>query len=82
MLGTSAPSEAYPCKGGGPNDYCFIYTSRAGNHQWERLLKIMGREDLLDDPRFATPQRPRRAHATRSTRCIVAVDHASATRSR
>jgi formyl-CoA transferase len=56
VMGTSAPSETYPCRGGGPNDWCFIYTSRAGNRQWERLLEVMGREDLLDDPRFATPK--------------------------
>jgi formyl-CoA transferase len=56
VLGTSAPSDVYPCKGGGPNDYCYIYTSRAGNHQWQRLLGAIGREDLLEDPRFATPQ--------------------------
>jgi formyl-CoA transferase len=56
VLGTSAPSDVYPCKGGGPNDYCYIYTTRAGNHQWQRLLTAIGRDDLLDDPRFATPQ--------------------------
>ena len=56
VLGTSAPSEVFPCKGGGPNDYCYIYTTRAGSHQWERLLNVMGREDLLDDPRYKTPQ--------------------------
>ena len=54
VVGTNAPSEAYPCKGGGPNDYCYIYTTRAGNHQWERLLNVIGREDLIGDPRFAT----------------------------
>jgi formyl-CoA transferase len=56
VLGTNAPSEAYPCKGGGPNDYCYVYTTRAGNHHWERLLHVIGREDLLNDPRFATNQ--------------------------
>lgn len=54
VLGTNAPSEAYRCQGDGPNDYCYIYTTRAGNHQWQRLLEVIGREDLLDDPRFAT----------------------------
>jgi formyl-CoA transferase len=54
VLGTNAPSEAYPCKGGGPNDYCYVYTTRAGNHHWERLLRVIGREDLLADPRFTT----------------------------
>ena len=56
VLGTSAPSDVYQCKGGGPNDYCYIYTTRAGNHQWQRLLTTIGHADLLDDPRFATPQ--------------------------
>jgi formyl-CoA transferase len=56
LLGSTSPSEAYPCKGGGPNDYCFIYSSRAGNRHWERLLNFMGRDDLLKDERFSTPE--------------------------
>jgi formyl-CoA transferase len=56
VLGTTAPSDAYRCKGDGPNDWVYVYSSRAGNAQWERLLQVIGREDLLDDPRFATPQ--------------------------
>jgi formyl-CoA transferase len=56
VLGTTAPSDAYRCKGDGANDYAYIYSTRAGNAQWERLLKVIGRDDLLDDPRFATPQ--------------------------
>jgi len=56
ILATSSPSEAYPCKGGGPNDYCYVYTTRAGNHQWLRLLAAIGREDIAADPRFASPQ--------------------------
>ncbi len=61
VMGTNAPSEAYACKGGGPNDYCYIYTTRAGNHHWERLLHVIGRDDLLDDPRFVD-NRNRYAH--------------------
>jgi formyl-CoA transferase len=56
---TAAPSGLYPCKGGGPNDYCFIYTARdelTGNRQWRTLLKTIGRSDLLDDIRFVTPE--------------------------
>jgi formyl-CoA transferase len=52
----SAPSAAYPCKPGGPNDYIYIYTSRVGNRHWDRLIRAIGREDLLEDPRFVTPQ--------------------------
>ena len=55
--GHTAPSGLYPCKGGGLNDYCFIYTSRAGNRHWDRLLKAIGREDLIDDERFNSPQK-------------------------
>jgi formyl-CoA transferase len=57
----SAPTGLYPCRGGGPNDYCVLYTSRANNVQWHRLLDAIGRPELKDDPRFATPE-SRREH--------------------
>lgn len=50
-LRSSAPSEVYPCKDGG---YVFIYSTRARDHQWKALLTVMGRQDLIGDPRFAT----------------------------
>jgi formyl-CoA transferase len=53
--GGNPPIGVYPCKGGGPNDYVYIYTSRANPEHWTRLLKVMGREDLIGDPRFANP---------------------------
>jgi formyl-CoA transferase len=56
LLARSAPSDAYPCHPGGPNDYCFVYTSRADNRHWHRLLGAIGREDLIADTRFATPE--------------------------
>jgi formyl-CoA transferase len=49
------PVGIYPCKGGGANDYVYIYTSAANPEHWNRLLKVMGREDLLGDPKFSTP---------------------------
>jgi formyl-CoA transferase len=55
QLGMTAPCDTYPCLGEGPNDYCFIYTSRAGNRHWERLLQVIGRPELIGEPRFATP---------------------------
>ncbi len=55
LTGGNAPCDVYPCKPGGPNDYVYIYTTRAGNHQWNRLLTAIGREDLIDDARFTSP---------------------------
>ncbi len=59
ITGGTAPCGIFPCKPGGPNDYVYIYTTRAANHQWERLLRAIGREDLLDDERFQTPLKRR-----------------------
>ena len=53
--GSNAPSGLYPCAPGGLNDYVWIMTSRANPEHWSRLCKVMGREDLIEDPRFATP---------------------------
>jgi len=52
--GNNAPSGLYPCKPGGPNDYVYINTSRANPEHWTRLLKLIGREDLIGDERYAT----------------------------
>jgi formyl-CoA transferase len=52
--GNNAPAGLYPAKGGGPNDYLYITTSRANPEHWTRLMKLIGREDLIEDPRFAT----------------------------
>jgi formyl-CoA transferase len=56
VSGGNPPCGIYPCKGGGPNDYIYVYTSRTNPEHWRRLLSVLGREDLLADTRFATPQ--------------------------
>src|SRR5260370_12595746 len=48
------PSGIYPCKPGVPNDYVYVFTSHANPEHWRRLLKIIGQEALIEDPRFAT----------------------------
>ena len=53
--GGNPPIGVYPTKGGGPNDYVYIFTSPANPEHWTRLLKVMGREELIGDKRFATP---------------------------
>src|ERR1043166_1322464 len=49
------PIGIYPCKGGGPNDYVYVYTSAANPEHWTRLLKVIGRDDLIGDERYGTP---------------------------
>ena len=51
--GGQPPIGIYPCKGG-PNDYVYIYAGAASPEHWNRLLKAMGREDLIDDARYST----------------------------
>jgi formyl-CoA transferase len=51
-----APSDVFPCKGGGPNDYCFIHIKGSQLRPWEALLRVVGREDLAGDARYATPK--------------------------
>ncbi len=52
-----APAGMFPCKPFGENDYIHIYCSRhPGSKQFENLCKVIGREDLLEDPRMATPR--------------------------
>ena len=50
--GGNCPSGIYPCKPEGPNDYVYLLTSRANPQHWPRLLKLIGREDLLGDARY------------------------------
>jgi len=53
--GGQPPIGVYPTKGGGPNDYVYIFTSPANPDHWNRLLKLMRREDLIGDRRYDTP---------------------------
>jgi len=56
LSGIAAPSGVYPCKPGGPNDYVYVYTSRANPAHWRHVLEVIGRADLIGDPRFETTQ--------------------------
>ena len=59
--GGLTPSALYPCKPGGPNDYVYVFCSRANPEHWQRLLKVIGREDLSGDARYDTqPARTQR----------------------
>ena len=51
VVGT-APGGLYKCAPGGLDDSCYIFASRGNEEHWRRLVKAIGREDLLDDPRM------------------------------
>lgn len=69
-LDNVAPAGMYRCKPFGPNDYVHIYVSRhPGNTQWKSLCEVIGRVDLLEDPRMATP-RSRYVHREELNRII------------
>jgi len=54
MGGGNPPANIYPCAPGGPNDYVYIYTSRANPMHWPKLLEVIGRTDLMGDVRYET----------------------------
>src|SRR5271170_5071965 len=56
VLSRNPPMGLYPTKGGGPNDYVYVYTSRANPEHWRRLLAVIGREELVGDPRYDTAE--------------------------
>jgi formyl-CoA transferase len=49
-FGHLAPTDTYRCHPGGPNDY--IYLMATSSEMWENLLRVIGREDLIGDPRY------------------------------
>jgi crotonobetainyl-CoA:carnitine CoA-transferase CaiB-like acyl-CoA transferase len=57
LAGGIAPSGIYPCAPGGPNDYVYLFTSNTNPEHWRRLLTVIGRQDLIDDPRFASREK-------------------------
>jgi formyl-CoA transferase len=54
VKGGLVPNALFPCKPGGPNDYVYVFCSRANPEHWQRLLTVIGREDLKGDPRYET----------------------------
>ena len=51
QLGAGVPGTTYRCHPGGPNDYVFVF---AQQQMWHPLLRAMGRDDLIGDPRYET----------------------------
>jgi formyl-CoA transferase len=50
--GGGQPGAALRCAPGGPNDYAYVIIQPPC---WAPLMKLCGREELIDDPGWATP---------------------------
>ena len=51
--GGGQPGAAVRCAPGGENDYIYVIIQPPG---WAPLMKLLGREDLITDPDWATPE--------------------------
>ncbi len=51
--GGGQPGWAVRCAPGGPNDYVYVIIQPPG---WAVLMKIIGHEELIEDPEWATPE--------------------------
>ncbi len=51
--GGGQPGWAVKTKPGGPNDYVYVIIQPPG---WAHLMRVIGREELIDDPEWSTPQ--------------------------
>ena len=51
--GGGQPGWAVKTAPGGPNDYVYVIIQPPG---WAHLMRVIGREELIDDPEWSTPQ--------------------------
>jgi len=51
--GGGQPGWAVRCAGGGANDWIYVIIQPPG---WAPLMKLCGREELIEDPEWATPE--------------------------
>ena len=52
VTGSPPPAGIFPCAPGGPNDWIYVFARQADH--WHNLLKAIGREELIGDPRYET----------------------------
>jgi formyl-CoA transferase len=51
--GGGQPGHVVQCHPSGPNDYIYVIIQPQA---WAPLMEVVGREDLIDDPEWATPE--------------------------
>ncbi len=65
--GGGQPGWTVRCKGNGPNDYLYVIIQPQG---WAPLMTLIGREDLIEDADWATPE----ARLPKLDRCFAMVE--------
>ncbi|TCT08182.1 formyl-CoA transferase [Aquabacter spiritensis] len=73
--GGGQPGAALRCAPGGENDYCYVIIQPQG---WAPLMRLVGRRDLIEDPRFATHD----ARAQRLDACFGLIEGWTRTRTK
>jgi crotonobetainyl-CoA:carnitine CoA-transferase CaiB-like acyl-CoA transferase len=51
-FGGPPPSDIFPCKPGGPNDWVYVFNSHNNPEHWRRTATIMGKPEWAEDPEF------------------------------
>ncbi|MCH7486388.1 MAG: formyl-CoA transferase [Proteobacteria bacterium] len=65
--GGGQPGHVVKCAHGGPNDYAYVIIQVQG---WAPLMKVIGREDLIENPEWATPE----ARLTKLDDCFALIE--------
>ena len=73
--GGGQPGAALRCAPGGENDYCYVIIQPQG---WAPLMRLVGRKDLIDDPKFASHE----ARAQRLEQCFEIIERWTARRTK
>jgi formyl-CoA transferase len=73
--GGGQPGAALRCAPGGPNDYIYVIIQPPC---WAPLMKIVGREELIADPDYATPQ----ARLPRIPECFALIEEWTRTKAK
>ncbi|HEV2303232.1 MAG TPA: CaiB/BaiF CoA-transferase family protein [Stellaceae bacterium] len=64
------PAGIYKTKGGGPNDYVYVFCSHNNPEHWRRLCGVLGRPELADDPEYLDRDR-RTGHQAEVDRMVA-----------
>ncbi len=73
--GGGQPGWALRCAPGGANDYLYVIIQPPG---WAPLMRIIGREELIDDPEWATPE----ARLPKLDQCFAMIEEWTMTRTK